>query len=78
MHVRGAQLTFRDLKTYISEKLNIPYAALKLDALSAIIEDATDAITNVCRSGRTPLEECKRLLEPGMFEMGKGEVKEEV
>ena len=62
MHVRRAQLTFRDLKAYISEQLNIPYAALKLDALSAVIEDATDAITAACKSGSVPLEECKRKL----------------
>ena len=59
---RRAQLTFRDLKTHISEQLRIPYAALKLDALSAVIEDASDAVANACESGSVPLDECMRKL----------------
>ena len=36
----------------------MPYEKLKADALSAVIEDATDAIANGCNGGLLPKAEC--------------------
>ena len=56
------QLTFRHLKEHVAAKLRMPYEALKLDVLSAVIEDATDVISNECNSGKLPIGDCKRKL----------------
>lgn len=54
----ASKLTFRDMKTFISQKMGIPYDQLRTDELSAVIEDAVDAVTNTCDAGKTPREEC--------------------
>ena len=58
----ASKLTFRHLKEHVAAKLQMPYAALKLDALSAVIEDATDVISNVCDGGKVAEEACRQKL----------------
>lgn len=55
-------MTFRDLKEHVASELHLPYAALKLDALSAVIEDATDVISNVCDGGKVAEADCRKKL----------------
>jgi hypothetical protein len=54
-----SELTFRHLKTHLSEELGIPYRELKRDDISEVVEDATDEIANNCNMGETPLAKCK-------------------
>lgn len=54
----ASKLTFRDMKTFISKETGIPYEQLRTDELSAVIEDAVDAVTNTCEAGKTPRAEC--------------------
>ena len=54
----SGKLTFRDMKEHLSAQLGMPYDQLKADELSNVIEDAVDNITNECRTGKTPVEEC--------------------
>ena len=54
----SSKLTFRDMKEHLSGKLGMPYEQLKADELSNVIEDAVDNVTNECRAGKTPRDEC--------------------
>ena len=56
----ASQLTFRSLKTHISEHTKYSYEQLSEDARSEIIETATDEIANNCNMGEVELAECKR------------------
>ena len=53
-----SSITFRDLKLYISKRLNIPYEELRSDEKSAVIEDAVDVIANKCEGGKLSRLEC--------------------
>ena len=53
-----SKLTFRDMKEFLSGKLEMPYEQLKADELSAVIEDVVDKVTNECKAGKTPRDEC--------------------
>merc|ERR1712085_182454 len=55
----SSKLTFRDMKEHLSGKLGVPYAQLKTDELSNVIEDVVDHVTNECRAGKTPRDECR-------------------
>jgi len=54
----SSKLTFRDMKEHLSSELGMPYERLKADELSNVIEDAVDNVTNECRAGKTPRDEC--------------------
>ena len=56
----ASELTFRHLKTHVSDTLSIPYETLKRDDLSEVIESATDEIANECNMGDVQINECKR------------------
>jgi hypothetical protein len=54
----SSKLTFRDMKEFLSRQMGLPYEQMRTDEYSAVIEDAVDAVTNQCRAGKTPRDEC--------------------
>eukprot|EP00966_Prymnesium_polylepis_P042823 995359-Prymnesium_polylepis.1 len=59
-----SELTFRDLKTHVSNALGVPYEALKTDEASAIIEDENDKIANRCDGGKRRCRAEGRVQQP--------------
>ena len=47
-----SELTFRHLKKFISQKLDLTYEAISVDEYQSIIEDETDKIANRCDGGK--------------------------
>ena len=58
----ASKLTFRDLKEHLGSAMGMTYEELKSDELSAVIEDAVDAISTKCDSGKTDREQCASML----------------
>ena len=67
----ASELSFRDLKNHLAEKLDMPYEALKSDDTSSVIEDETDKIANRCDGGEVSKTAC-------MARFGYKEAKEEL
>ena len=54
----AGELTFRTLKTHLSEALGLPYDSMGTDEHAAAIEDITDAVANRCDGGKLERERC--------------------
>ena len=54
----AGELTFRTLKTHLSEALGLPYDSMGTDEHAAAIEDVTDAVANRCDGGKLERERC--------------------
>ena len=54
----AGELTFRTLKTHLSEALGLPYDSMGTDEHAAAIEDTTDAVANRCEGGKLERERC--------------------
>ena len=54
----AGELTFRTLKTHLSEALGLPYDSMGTDEHAAAIESITDAVANRCDGGKLERERC--------------------
>jgi hypothetical protein len=54
----AGELTFRTLKTHLSEALGLPYDSMGTDEHAEVIESITDAVANRCDGGKLERERC--------------------
>ena len=58
----AGELTFRTLKTHLSEALGLPYDSMGTDEHAEVIESITDAVANRCDGGKLERERCSRTI----------------
>ena len=54
----SSELTFRDLKTFLANSLELTYDDLQPDEVALVIEDESDKIANRCDGGKLARSSC--------------------